>query len=70
MPRLRVNGETMVFDDGAFPGTVANLVVSLKLDARSLVAEVNGGIVPRESFGDVSLADGDRVELVQFVGGG
>ena len=64
--RLTVNGEAM---EVAAP-TVAALVAALKLDGRKLAVERNLAIVPRSAYGATRLVDGDRIEIVAFVGGG
>lgn len=66
MPRIHVNGEqrTVVAD------TILSLVEELGLDIRKVAVERNLEIVPRSLHATTALADGDRVELVQFVGGG
>jgi sulfur carrier protein len=65
--RLTVNGDLQIFDGLA---SVADLVASLGLDARKVAVEVNLEIVPRSAYGATALADGDRVEIVHFIGGG
>ena len=50
--------------------TVADLVTELGLDRRKVAVERNLEIVPRSLHETVRLADGDRIEIVQFVGGG
>jgi thiamine biosynthesis protein ThiS len=65
--RLTINGEDRVFE--AVP-TVAALVARLELDARKLAVERNLEIVPRSAYGATPLTDGDRIEIVAFVGGG
>jgi thiamine biosynthesis protein ThiS len=50
--------------------TLGALLEHLKLDPQKVVAEVNGAIIPKENFSAATLADGDIVELVRFVGGG
>jgi thiamine biosynthesis protein ThiS len=52
------------------PATAADLLRHLGLDARTVVVELNRQIVRRPHLGDTSLANGDAVELVHFVGGG
>jgi thiamine biosynthesis protein ThiS len=52
------------------PATLLDLLDHLGLDPRSVVVELNREIVRRPRLGDTSLADGDSVELVHFVGGG
>ncbi|MHB8573215.1 MAG: sulfur carrier protein ThiS [Candidatus Dormibacteria bacterium] len=43
---------------------------SLGADARAVAVERNGLIVPRRLYGEVSLGDGDRLEIVRITGGG
>jgi thiamine biosynthesis protein ThiS len=52
------------------PGSLAGLLGHLGLDPRLVVVELNREIVRRPRLDDTTLADGDSVELVHFVGGG
>ena len=52
------------------PATAADLLRQLGLDPRTVVVELNRRIVRRPQLGEITLADGDAVELVHFVGGG
>jgi sulfur carrier protein len=65
--RLLVNGE-----ERTFPGAmdVAGLVAALQLDTRKVAVERNLRIVPRSTYAATPLAEGDRIEIVCFVGGG
>jgi sulfur carrier protein len=65
--RLTVNGEERAF--GTLPD-VAALVAELGLDGRKVAVERNLEIVPRSAYGSTALADGDRIEIVHFIGGG
>jgi sulfur carrier protein len=65
--RLFVNGEAK--EVGAAT-TIEALVALLGLDRRKLAVERNLEIVPRSAFGSTALTDGDRIEIVAFVGGG
>ena len=65
--RLTINGEERSFEGGL---DIAGLVSALGLDARKVAVERNLEIVPRSTYARVFLADGDRLEIVQFVGGG
>ena len=49
---------------------VAELVAALGLDARKVAVERNLEIVPRSAYGRTPIADGDRIEIVSFIGGG
>ncbi|WP_456387357.1 sulfur carrier protein ThiS [Desulfolithobacter sp.] len=50
--------------------TLSSLLDSLKLRPESIVAEVNNNIIDPDQYDTLLLQDGDRVELVRFVGGG
>jgi len=49
--------------------TVAALLIELKLTG-NLAVERNLHIVPRSAYGETELAEGDRIEIVHFIGGG
>ena len=65
--RLTINGEERELGGVA---TIAALVAALGLDGRKLAVERNLEIVPRSAYGATAVADGDRIEIVAFVGGG
>jgi thiamine biosynthesis protein ThiS len=65
--RLTVNGETREAPDSA---TLADLLASLGIDSRRVAVERNLEIAPKSRWGTIALAEGDRLEIVQFVGGG
>ncbi len=65
--RLLLNGEER---DVAGVATIADLVTSLGLDARKVAVERNLEIAPRSTYADTALVDGDRIEIVTFIGGG
>lgn len=50
--------------------SVADLLRELELDGRLVVVELNRQILRRGELAEVTLEPGDRVELVNFVGGG
>jgi thiazole synthase/sulfur carrier protein len=64
---LIVNGEEKVFEAA---GDLARLIAGLGLDARKVAIERNLAIVPRSQWPVTLLAEGDRIEIVHFVGGG
>jgi len=69
MPRLSlvVNGEARTLDGGR---TIAALLDDLGLAGRRVAVAVNRGVVPRSRHASHALADGDRVEILEAVGGG
>ena len=50
--------------------TISNLVESLDLTGKRIAIECNNEIVPRSSFNQKLLSDGDKIEVVVAVGGG
>lgn len=64
---ISVNGEMRSFEGVA---DVAGLVAQLGLDPRKVAVERNLEIVPRSAYAATPLADGDRIEIVTFIGGG
>jgi thiamine biosynthesis protein ThiS len=64
---VTVNGEPRAVARGA---TLLELVRSLALDPRAVVVEHNRTIVRRPQLEAVTVAPGDAIELVRFVGGG
>ncbi len=64
---LRINGEDREVPKGE---TIAALLVSFGLAAQRVAVERNGEIVPKTEYDGTVLAEGDRLEIVQFVGGG
>ncbi|NUO47524.1 MAG: sulfur carrier protein ThiS [Polyangiaceae bacterium] len=65
--RLVVNGEDQEAAEGT---TVRDLLVRLGLGGGLVAVERNGEVVPRAEHAATALSDGDRVEVVHFVGGG
>ena len=64
---VRINGEERHVASGI---SVAALIGELGLDARRVAVERNLEIVPRSTFAEVEVEDGDEYEIVHFVGGG
>lgn len=64
--RIQVNGELRE----VAAATVLALVEELGLDVRKVAVERNLEIVPKSLHAATPVADGDRIEVVQFVGGG
>lgn len=65
--RLSINGETREI---ASVENLAALVTAMGLDTRKVAVERNLEIVPRSLYGATMLAEGDRIEIVHFIGGG
>jgi thiamine biosynthesis protein ThiS len=65
--RIRLNGEERDFEG---PLDVRGLLNRLGLEPTKIAVERNLEIVPRSQYGATALAEDDRLEIVQFIGGG
>ena len=64
---ITLNGERFELDQ---PLSVTDLLARLDIDPRRVAIEHNLTIIRRQTFTDVMVKEGDRVEIVNFVGGG
>ena len=64
---IQLNGERRTVSCGA---TIADLLRELAIRPDRVAVEVNLEIVDREDFTKRVLLDGDRVEVISFIGGG
>lgn len=62
-----INGESRNFDDNT---TLENLLKELSLEGKVMAAAVNMDIVKQDNWSNHKLNDGDKLELLDFVGGG
>jgi thiamine biosynthesis protein ThiS len=65
--KLVINGDDQLVDG---PITLSALIEQLGMKADRVAVELNLDIVPRQLWVETQLADGDRLEIVHFVGGG
>ena len=65
--KLQINGEAQDFNP---PLTLAGLLDQLGMKADRVAIELNRSIVVRDQWAKTNLAEGDRLEIVHFVGGG
>ncbi len=67
MIKVYINGDEMSFADTM---SVTALMVELGMTKGRVALEKNREIVPRSTFDDVMIEDGDVMEIVHFIGGG
>ena len=65
--QITLNGKSQAVDDRA---TIADLLERLVLKPVRVAVEVNEDIVSRDRYADTLIREGDRIEIVTFVGGG
>lgn len=64
---LKVNGEARVVRDGM---SVSDLLAEMDIVQGRVAVELNEEVVRRADRGRIVLSEGDRVEVVSFMGGG
>jgi sulfur carrier protein len=68
--KLHLNGDARIFPDAPASFTLAALVETLGMKVDRVAVELNREIVPRDLWAETVLNEGDRLEVVHFVGGG
>jgi sulfur carrier protein len=64
---ISLNGKTHSLADNS---SLVSLIDALELTGKRIAVEVNDELVPRSEHADCQLNEGDRVEIVQAIGGG
>jgi thiamine biosynthesis protein ThiS len=65
--KITINGEEHNFTRQLM---VADLLAELQLDPRKLAFEQNLAIIPASEYSGTAIMEGDRIEIVNFIGGG
>jgi len=61
-----INGEKNYVDGK----NLLEYMISFGYDTKRVAVEFNGNILPKSDYDKIVLSDGDRIEIVSFVGGG
>ena len=62
-----INGDQHLIDSSY---SLMDLLVSLEMTQGHIAVELNGEIIPKSTFQQQQLSDGDKIEIVQAIGGG
>ena len=65
--KIQLNGDPYEINDGT---NLNELLNKLKIQKNKVAIEVNGEIVEKNKYTNLTLNKGDKVEIVQFIGGG
>jgi sulfur carrier protein len=65
--QIVLNGDSVETAEGA---TVDSLLLQLGISRERVAVELNADIVPKAGYEKQLLSDGDKIEIVHFVGGG
>ncbi len=64
---LIINGDQRLIDSSY---SLMDLLLSLEMTQGHIAVELNGEIIPKSTFQQQQLSDGDKIEIVQAIGGG
>jgi len=67
MAKIQLNGDPYEINNGT---NLNELLNRLKIQKNKVAIEVNGEIVEKNKYLNLILNNGDKVEIVQFIGGG
>lgn len=65
--KCMINGDVFNFDEAL---TLSDLLQSLELDQERIIVEWNDTLVKNDQFSNILVRESDRLELLEFVGGG
>ena len=64
---VTINGKAVALAEAV---SISDFLASKNLVAQMVVVEHNSSIIPRERFGEITIATGDTLEIVQMMAGG
>ena len=65
--KIQLNGDAYVIEGDA---RLTTLIETLKMKPTRIAVELNREVVPRANYSEITLREGDELELINFVGGG
>ena len=64
---LIINGESMDFEDNK---SIQEILDMLNIESKIVAVALNSNLIQKESYDDTFPNNGDKIELLQFIGGG
>ena len=68
--QINLNGEKRTIPNTSNLVSLVSLLSQLNIDPKKVAVEINLQIIPKSSFFDTNIKDGDNIEIVHFIGGG
>lgn len=65
--KIILNGEEQVLENEL---NIIQLLTKYKLEPEIIVVEKNGEIINKDLYADETVTEGDKIELIRFIGGG
>ena len=67
MAKIQINGKKLALKQNF---SVTEVLKKYKLNKKKVAIELNGKIVPQNKYNSIKLKHNDKIEIVQFIGGG
>ena len=67
MAKIQINGRKVALKQNI---SILDVLIKYKLNRKKVAIELNGKILPRNKYDNRKLKDNDKIEIVQFIGGG
>ncbi len=67
MAKIQINGKKVVLKQNF---SVQDVLKKYKLNGKKVAIELNGKIIPQNKYNKKKLKNNDKIEIVQFIGGG
>ena len=67
MAKIQINGRKIAVKQNF---SILDVLKKYKLNRKKVAIELNGKILPRNKYNTRKLKDNDKIEIVQFIGGG
>jgi len=68
--QINLNGEKRTIPNTSNLVSLVSLLSQLNIDPKKVAVEINLQIIPKSSFFQTNIKDGDNIEIVHFIGGG
>ena len=65
--KIKVNGKKIIFD---YNTSIEKLTKKLKIPLNKVAIELNKKILDKKKLKKIKLSNGDKIEIVHFIGGG
>ena len=65
--KIKVNGKKIIFDNNT---SIEKLTKKLKIPLNKVAIELNKKILDKKKIKKIKLNNGDKIEIVHFIGGG
>tara|TARA_B100000963_G_scaffold132137_1_gene115104 strand:+ start:120 stop:323 length:204 start_codon:yes stop_codon:yes gene_type:complete len=67
MAKIQINGRKVALKQNI---SILDVLIKYKLNRKKVAVELNGRIIPQDKYNRKKIKNNDKIEIVQFIGGG